>query len=363
MTRALDPEQHFASPETVGFAPAPTPSGVLMVVFSAANAAKFTFYKNTEHLDCDRLYVRDPHLNAWFQRGFLTDRSFDASVEALRTFAAGYDRVLMTGSSMGGYASILFGTLVRSDRIFAIGPQTILNTRYSRSPHRSVSLVHPDIAPLIAEAEPGKLDILVGLLDAVDYYNIARVGDLGAAGINAFAGEDHFLPKSLSRSGDLSRAFTDVLNGTPLTFPGYDCADAYRFDDHRAAVIREVVPRLFEEKSYKRVRSLMREALIEDPEWPLGKYLWSAAAFKLGDFDKAHSRLRRAALTYPKAIDFNSLAAEAALALDLRPQAETYARNLIQIRTNHRRARDILSGEAQPVASAQVVLDEPPTEG
>jgi len=353
----------FASPESVAFAPHTSPTGSLLVIFAAANAAagKFTFFKNTEAAGCDRLFIRDPHLNAWYQKGFVGEQGFDASLGALRRFTAGYDFVAMAGSSMGAYASILFGSLLGASRMLAIGPQTELNPAYSRSPKRGTPLIYPCVDQMIADAGPEKLDIAVGLFDAVDYFNIARLPMPLTVGMHCFPTEDHFLPKTLSRSGHLSAALAAVAQDKPISFAGADVV-SYGFDDHRADVIRRVVPLIFEAKSYKRARSEVREALLVDPDWLLGRYLWAAAAFKLGLPDLACRRLSRYALEFPAAVDFNSLAAEAALASGRNHLAVAHARNLLKVRASLKRPREILEGTAQPMTAADVDIDQAPDE-
>lgn len=352
----------FGCPTSVAFAPHASPSGSLLVVFSAANAAesKFTFYKNTEEVACDRLFIRDPFMNAWYQKGFLGERGFDASLGALVRFTANYDRVVMAGSSMGAYASILFGSLVGADRILAIGPQTLLNPAYSRSPGRSIPLIYPSIDRMIVDAGPDKLDIAVGLLDAVDYYNVARLARPLRANLHCFPEEDHFLPKTLARRRLLNTALVALSEDRPVTFEGMNVVETYRFDDNRADVIRRAVPLIFEEKSYKRARSLVREALETDPDWPLGRYLWSAASFKLGHAELTCRRLSNIAMKYPHAVDFNALAAEAALATGRNELAVAHARNLLQVRANLKRPRAIIDGQA--TQAVDVDLDQAPDE-
>lgn len=54
--------------------------------------------------------------------------NIDETVEYLRKAFEGYERVICLGSSAGGYAAILFGSLLKVDYVIAFIPQTILTS-------------------------------------------------------------------------------------------------------------------------------------------------------------------------------------------------------------------------------------------
>lgn len=54
--------------------------------------------------------------------------NIDETVEYLRKAFEGYERVICLGSSAGGYAAILFGSLLEVDYVIALIPQTILTS-------------------------------------------------------------------------------------------------------------------------------------------------------------------------------------------------------------------------------------------
>jgi len=65
------------------------------------------------------------HVSDWYRDADLILR-FEALVK--EGFFEGYDRVIFAGVSMGGYASIAFGSLVPGAHVIAVNPQTTLNT-------------------------------------------------------------------------------------------------------------------------------------------------------------------------------------------------------------------------------------------
>lgn len=54
--------------------------------------------------------------------------NIDDTVEYLKVMFEGYDRVICLGTSAGGYAAILFGSLLKVDTVIAFIPQTILKS-------------------------------------------------------------------------------------------------------------------------------------------------------------------------------------------------------------------------------------------
>lgn len=337
-------------------------SSTLLVVFAAANARSFTFYNTTQGLPCDVLYVRDPRKNAWFQEGFLDRPGIDASVEYLRALASSYDRVVVSGASMGGYAAILFGSRIDARTIFALGPQTLLNHSYSRSPRRNVTLRVPDLADVVRASPPGQIHMLVGVLDAVDYFNVVRLVDLGGAQVYCFEAEDHFLPKSLAKTEALGRLFAAVVAGERPDPAPHPVVTREGLDRARCDLIRTVVPLIFETGDYGRARALVEAFPASDPPWALAHYLRGAAAFKQDLFAPAMQQLRICADLFPRSVDYNMLAAEAALHLGDAAAAVAFARRVLAVRSSIVRARAIVEGATPAVESGTVALDEAPPE-
>jgi len=337
-------------------------SGTLLVVFAAANARSFTFYNTTRGLPCDVLYVRDPRKNAWFQEGFLDAPGIEASVEFLRTLAAPYERVVVSGASMGGYAAILFGSRIGAAQIFALGPQTQLNHSYSRSPRRDVTLRVPDLSDVVAASPPGQIHMMVGVLDSVDYFNVVRLVDLGGAEVYCFEDEDHFLPKSLAKSEALTRLFAAAVAGVALDPAPHAYVSRTGLDAARCEMIRAVVPLMFEKRDYRSARALVRPFLASEPPWALAHYLWGASAFKDNLFGPAMRELKTAANMFPNSVDYNMLAAEAALHAGDQAGAQAFARRVLAVRSSNPRARAIVEGKTPAVESGAIALDEAPPE-
>jgi hypothetical protein len=105
-------------------------SDVLLVAFGGMNRRigipPFEFMKLTGSIPVKRLFVRDPR-QAWYHRG-LPDRSstLEETLAVLSELTSGSERLIVTGNSAGGYAALLFGSLLDADEIVCFAPQSTL---------------------------------------------------------------------------------------------------------------------------------------------------------------------------------------------------------------------------------------------
>jgi hypothetical protein len=108
-------------------------SRALLVTFgglgSLGGEASFEFGAATRELPVKRLFVRDPH-QAWYQLGIPRQGTRLPTVaRSLRKLLGQYDidPLVVVGNSAGGYAALLFGTLLGADTVLSFAPQTVLD--------------------------------------------------------------------------------------------------------------------------------------------------------------------------------------------------------------------------------------------
>ena len=108
---------------------------------------KFEFVKSLTKfkLESDFLFIRDQR-RRWYLDGLggIGD-TFDDTLSFLRNIIEKYDKVIFIGVSAGGYASILFGSLLSISNVIAFVPQTDLDyvqtySKTSRRPHLKILL-------------------------------------------------------------------------------------------------------------------------------------------------------------------------------------------------------------------------------
>ena len=186
--------------------------GRLNIVFSGAHGnlsiSPFDFYDMTANLGHSRILVRDPGRH-WYQKGIgggIND--FPAMVGELRRHidALGPDRVVVFGNSMGGFASMLAGHLLKADEVHAFGPQLSINPLHLFR-HRSDELFR----------ERG-LDLM-------------KLSFVRPRHVRLFD-----LPRALRRHNGTTRYYVHVCEGTPSArdaalLAGHDGIDVLTYPD------------------------------------------------------------------------------------------------------------------------------------
>jgi hypothetical protein len=107
------------------------PSSTLLIAFGGMDSAfgmpPFEFLRVTGETRAKRLFVRDLR-GAWYHRGLT-----GAGLTEVRDFlereiaACEAERVVMVGTSAGGYAALLFGTLLSASVVLSFSPQTTVD--------------------------------------------------------------------------------------------------------------------------------------------------------------------------------------------------------------------------------------------
>lgn len=108
-------------------------SSTLLIAFGGMagelGVPPFEFFKSTGTIPVKRLFVRDL-LQAWYHRGIPGHgETLQESAESLRALVTenGVGRLVVAGNSAGGYAALLFGTLLGADTVLCFSPQTVLD--------------------------------------------------------------------------------------------------------------------------------------------------------------------------------------------------------------------------------------------
>ena len=116
------------------------------------------------------------HVADWYRDIDLIERFRKLAAEG---FFDGYDRVVFAGVSMGGFASIAFGSLVPGAHVVAVNPQSTLNTdlvpwetRYEGGRRQDWTLPLSDAAVLTEGL--GRVNIFYDPYHALDKQHVAR---------------------------------------------------------------------------------------------------------------------------------------------------------------------------------------------
>ena len=90
---------------------------------------EFMNFLSSTFKGCDKLFFIDKH-QCWYQKG-LKDLTSDikTSVEFIKNKIKKYKEVIFIGASSGGYASILFGSLLNIQKVIVFFPQTYIDLK------------------------------------------------------------------------------------------------------------------------------------------------------------------------------------------------------------------------------------------
>lgn len=151
---------------------------VVFSSFAARDYGPHAFsYRNhfePHHPDVDLIFVKDA-ANQWYNRvlhGLGTN--VHESIERLREITAGYERLTVFGSSMGGYGSLLYGNVLGAQHVVALSPQTLLKLPFPRFNSRTHRGAYADLNEQPFQGR-SQVDVFVGEDDLFDVYQVARL--------------------------------------------------------------------------------------------------------------------------------------------------------------------------------------------
>lgn len=98
-------------------------------IYQGMGIPVFEFFNSISDIKCDKIFLRDFN-QGWYHKGVDSklDR-LDKITEYLQEIISAnqYQKICFIGNSMGGYAALLFGSLLKVDRVLAFAPQTFIN--------------------------------------------------------------------------------------------------------------------------------------------------------------------------------------------------------------------------------------------
>lgn len=208
-------------------------SRVLQVAFGGIHGgvgiAPFEFYKLTSAFPTKKLYVRDPN-QTWYH-GELPEigNGIPALVKYLNDIirAQNCERVVFFGNSMGGYAAILLGWLLKVDRVIAFAPQTFINrgTRFWQRDGRwktqientyrsaSANAAYFDLKSLLEKSKRrAQIDIYFDIGDRLDRAHAFRLANVPQVTLHDYNVGGHDLVKYLRNQGTLGEILLNALS-------------------------------------------------------------------------------------------------------------------------------------------------------
>jgi pimeloyl-ACP methyl ester carboxylesterase len=200
---------------------------------SLAGLASFEFVNLTAELPVKRMFVRDPR-QSWYHRGMPRHGTTLASVvDAVGELLADHEleRLVLAGNSAGGYAALVFGTLLGADAVVCLSPQTVIDTEIlaQMGDHRWDYLLEPlvrkgaleprwtDLRRALPQARHANTRYNIYFDETIegDRLHAERLRGLQGVHLYRFGRGGHGLARALRDCGALERILRKAL-GLPL---------------------------------------------------------------------------------------------------------------------------------------------------
>lgn len=194
----------------------------LFIVFGGIAAGigmpPFEFYKSSKILNHNRIFIRDLR-QSWYHSGLpsISD-SIDGTRKHIETLITRYSptETVMIGNSMGGFAAILFASLIGDIRAIAFAPQTFIGPykrlRYHDNRWRAQifrtykrNLFNEKFYDLskLNQSTKWEAEIFVSRASQLDLIHAMNLEDVPQVSIRVYDSGGHELVKHLRDSGEL----------------------------------------------------------------------------------------------------------------------------------------------------------------
>jgi pimeloyl-ACP methyl ester carboxylesterase len=189
----------------------------------------FEFFSLTGSMPVKRLFIRDLR-QAWYHRGIPGHGSnIPELAESLGRILAReqVDRLVVAGTSAGGYAALVFGTLLGADEVLCFAPQTILDLDIlaDMNDHRwderlgglaaagGVDARFADLRQVLGGARRADTDYRIYFARSLpaDRLHAERLADLRGVRLYRFGHSNHNVARSLRETGALEHVLADAL--------------------------------------------------------------------------------------------------------------------------------------------------------
>jgi hypothetical protein len=186
----------------------------------------FEFLRMTGTISTNRVFVRDLE-QCWYQLGIEgLGTSVDETARSLSKLISdsGSRRTVFVGTSSGGFAALLFGSLLGVDAIVAVAPQTFVGAMRCRIhldrrwPNRrnkaravAVNRDYLDLRKVLTRHPPNQATIFVGTGERRDVAHARYVRAIANVSIIKRAG-NHQVAKQMRDDGSLLEVIQTALN-------------------------------------------------------------------------------------------------------------------------------------------------------
>jgi tetratricopeptide (TPR) repeat protein len=255
--------------------------------------------------DCNRVLLR-PAGKGWFHDGVpgLGTTIEEAATSLRRMIEALHPSQVVTfGASTGGYAAIVFGSLLQADLIVALSPELQLMQPGSRS---AKDLTEPprkfgDLLPHLQDRKPGSVWLVASEAEIIELHGAVRAAALPAVHAVALRNTPH-LCTALLGDGESCLPVLEAAVAEEQMPPIADAGDL--LNDRKAVDAAYEAHTLLIEKNAAEAERYATQAAERRPDWPLAQHLRGRALSLLGRDTEAEVAAGQAAVLDPMQAPF-----------------------------------------------------------
>ncbi len=275
----------------------------IIIFFAAQNmkAGKYNFFQLGRDIEENILFVNDLS-NQWYLNGIESfgDTFHDtiAKIEEWVKYLQ-VDEVYTVGTSMGGYAAILYGVYLNAN-ILSFAPEIILKTPFSRSKkklHRKTKILHKDLRELLSNYKKN-VTVIAGEDDALDLYFASLLRDSEKLKVYTLKGVGHYVPSYLTRASYMNRILSSFyINGKPNMENVFEIGNT--IDNKEVCKQIYLAYIALQRKNYSLVELITEKILEDNSSIGIVYYIKGMALIKNNNYNFAQKYLATATLYAP----------------------------------------------------------------
>lgn len=174
-------------------------------IFGGIPRFEFVNFMETHFKNISRHFYTDKYLNSYHQGIHEITNNIDETIDYLRNEIKNYKNVICLGVSSGGYAAILFGSLLNINYVLAFIPQTLRR-------NKNIDEKYRDISKFINGTTKYYLFGDLSVSDVMDCHHISHCERISHHSNVILVKKKHINLKEMRNTGELFAILNSLVN-------------------------------------------------------------------------------------------------------------------------------------------------------